>query len=135
MPVRVRCKIEVAISSTSLEERDLCNLRREFVSDRLGEGGSWKMLLAASAVDVSIPLDSVADVNLFGIIATPKDPNQDPQDILIRFNSITGEQRTISSLSDCKEGLALLSTAGITSLFASNPGAADMEIILIVAGD
>ena len=135
MPVRVRYELRVAISSTSSEEKDLGNIKRELVTDREGEGGAWKTLLAGGATDVQIPLDSVAEVHLLGIITAPKDPNQDPSNVLVRFNSITGEQRTIAPLADCKEAIMFFTTDGITSLHASNAGSTDMELILFVAGD
>lgn len=135
MPVRVRYEIRVAISSTSLEERDLCNVRREAVTDKQGEGGSWKTLLVGGATDVQIPLDSISEVRLLGIITTPKDPNQDPSNVLVRFNSISGEQRTIAPLEDCKEAIMFFTTDGVTSLYASNPGSIDMEMIIFAAGD
>jgi hypothetical protein len=135
MPVRVRYKIEVAISSTSAEEKDLGNVKWEIVTDKQGEGGGWKTLIAAGATDIQIPIDSIADVRLLVLRTTVKDPNQAPSDILIRRNLITAEQIQITPLQDIKEGHFLLSTEGLTALFASNPGAVDMEMTILACGD
>jgi hypothetical protein len=105
------------------------------LTDALGEGGARKTLLLAGATDVQISLDAVADAKLLVITTVPKDPNEDPTEILLRFNSITGEQRSVAPLADCKEGFLVLTTTGLTSLFASNPGATDTELTVGLAGD
>jgi len=135
MPVRIRYKIEISISSTPAEERDLGNVKYEIVTDKQGEGGGWKTLVAAGATDVQIPLDSIADVRFLALRTTVKDPNQTPSDIIVKFNSAMGEAHTIVPLQDIKEGHFLISTEGITSLYASNPGAVDMEMTILAAGD
>lgn len=135
MSVRVRYKIQVAVSSTSAEDKDLGNLSWEIVTDQQGEGGSWKTVVAAGAVDVQIPMDSIADVRLLILRTTAKDPNQTPNQILIRRNTNVAEQIEILPLADAKEGHLLLSTDGLTAIYASNPGAVDMEMIIVAAGD
>lgn len=135
MPVRVRYKVDASVSSTSAEERDLGNIRWEVVTDKPGEGGGWKTLLAAGATDVQLPLDSIAACKLLIIRTNAKDPNQTPNEVRIRRNLITNEQIPIVPLPDSKEGHFLLSTDSITALFASNPGAVDMEMTIIAVGD
>lgn len=135
MPVRVRYKVEVSVSSNSSEEKDLGNIKWEIVTDKQNEGGGWKTTLAAGTVDAQLPLDSIATARLLVIRTNAKDPNQNPADILIRRNLITNEQILIKPLSDSKEGHFLVSTDGLTALFASNPGAVDMEMTILVAGD
>jgi hypothetical protein len=135
MAVRTRYKVEVSISSTASEEKDLGNVRWEIVTDKQGEGGGWKTLLAAGAVDIQLPLDSIATVRLLVIRTNAKDPNQNPADILIRRNLVGAEQILIKPLTDSKEGHFLISTDGLTALFASNPGTVAMELTLLVAGD
>lgn len=135
MPVRIRYKVEVSISSSSSEEKDLGNIKWEVVSDKVGEGGGWKTLLAAGATDVQIPLDSITEINFLAIRTTAKNPNDTLPGILIRLNSNTGEQRTILPVGDCRQGHFLVSTENVISLFASNPGAVDVELTLAVAGD
>lgn len=135
MPVRVRYKVDASVSSTSAEERDLGNVRWEVVTDKPGEGGGWKTLLVAGATDVQLPLDSIAACKLLIIRTNAKDPNQTPNEIRIRRNLIGAEQIGIVPLTDSKEGHFLLTTDAITALFASNPGAVDMELTIIAAGD
>jgi hypothetical protein len=135
MSVRVRYQVTLSISSTSAEERDLGNVKWEIVTDKQGEGGSWKTLLEAGVTDVQIPMDSIADVRLIAIRTNAKDPNQLPNEIRIRRNLIGAEELPVVPLSDAKEGHFLLSTEGLTALFASNPGSVDMEITLLAVGD
>ena len=135
MPVRVRYKVEVSVSSSSCEEKDLGNIRWEIVTDKQGEGGGWKTLLAAGAVNVQLPLDSITTARLLVIRTNAKDPNQTPANINIRRNLIGAEEILIKPLTDAKEGHFLLSTDGLTALFASNPGTVDMELTILVVGD
>jgi hypothetical protein len=135
MSVRVRYKVEVTISSTASEERDLGNVRREAVTDSLGEGGTWETLVVAGATNVQLPLASIADSQLLVIITTPKNPNDSYSTISIRLNSTSGELRPIEKLGDCKEGIWMASTSGVTALFATNAGSTDMKVIICAAGD
>lgn len=135
MSVRVRYRIELAISSTSAEERDLGNSKYEVVVDSQGEGGSRKFTLAAGVVDAQMCLGDVTTAKFVAIRTNAKDPNRDPNAILIRRNLITAEQILVAPLATAKEGHLLLSTDGLTALFGSNPGSTDMEITLFVAGD
>jgi hypothetical protein len=135
MSVRVRYKIEVAVSSTSAEERDLGNARWEVVTDVQGEKGGGKFTLAAGSTNVSIALGNVSTARLLVIRTTSKDPNQDPVDITIRRNLVGNEAIVIRPLSDAKEGHYVCSTDSMTALFATNAGATDMELTIFVVGD
>lgn len=135
MPVRLRYKFEISISSTSAEEKDLGNVKWEVVTDKLGEGGMWKTLLAAGATDVQIPLDSISEVNFLALKTVTRDPNQTLTPVLIRKNSNTGEQLSVEPVGDCRQGQMAIATSGVTALFASNLGTADIELIVIAAGD
>lgn len=135
MGVRVHYKIEVAISSTPNEEKDLGNVKWEVISDGVGEGGGWKTTLAAAASNVEIPLDSIAAARMLVIRTNSKDPLNLPNEIRIRRNTISNEEIAIVPLPYATEGHFLISTSGLTALFASNPGSVDMEITLFVCGD
>lgn len=135
MSVRVRYSLTAAISSSSSEAKDLGNGSYEVVDDTQGEGGARKVTLPAGATDVSIPMCDVADAKFFLLRMTPKDPNDDCHEVKIRLNLITNAEIPIEPLGTSKEGYFLVTTTGLTALFATNTGATDMSLTLFVAGD
>ena len=135
MTVRVRYKITVTVSSSSAEEKDLANPSWEVVCDSLGEGGSWKTVLPAGATDTRLYLGNVASAKLVLVRTNSKDPTQVLEDIVLKKNSTSGEEFIVTPLTDAKEGHFLLSTSGITALYASNAGGADVEVTVCAAGD
>lgn len=135
MPVRSRVRIEVGISSTTQEARDLGNGNFEQVTDGLGEGGSRKFTLAASTTDAPLDLGNISSAAMLVIRTNAKDPLQDPVEISIKRNDIANEAHPITPLPDTKEGFYVTTTSGVTSLFATNAGSVDMELTLFTAGD
>lgn len=136
MSVRIRYSVKVQISSDpSIEDKDLGNLSYELCCDELGEGGVRKFVLAAGAADVSLNLGNISSASFVFIRTTAHDPTLDPSAITVRKNSTGGEAITIQPLPDSAEAHLLLSSTGITALYASNPGAVAMDIILATGGD
>lgn len=135
MAVRIRYKASAILSSTSAEERDLGNGNYEVVVDSQGEGWSGKVALAAGAVDVPIHLPPVASAKFLALRTTPKNPNDACHNVTIKKDSTLGEAIVIAPLSPTKEGFMMLTTSGIASLFASNPGSTAMDVTVHVAGD
>ena len=135
MSVRVRYKLETAVSSTTAEEKDLGNRRYEVVSDGLNEGGSWKTRLLAGATDVNLSLRDVSSARLLVVSTNTVDPNELPGTIQIKRNSTGGEVIEIVPLPSSKQGHFMITTQGLTAIYASNPGTVNMEIVLAVAGD
>ena len=135
MTIRARYSLSFAVSSTSAEEKDLGNAKWEVVSDSPNEGGVRKNVVVASAVDVELNMASVASAKLLIVRTSPKDPTEDPVEIRVRRNNITAEQIAIVPLTGTKEGHFLLSTTGLTSLYASNMGTVDMDVTLVLVGD
>lgn len=136
MPVRTRYSLKVQISSQAEpEDKDLGNLSYEVVDDQLGEGGTRKFTLAAGAVNTVLAMGNVATAAIVAIRTNPKDPLDTPSVINVRRNLITAEEIAILPVGNAKEGHFLLSTTGLTALFASNPGTVAMELTLVVCGD
>lgn len=135
MTVRVRYKLEIAISSTQAEERDLGNGKYEIVVDSQGEGGGWKITLAAGAVNTPISLNNVATAKFLVIRTTPKNPNALPSVVKFRRETVAGEEINVQSLTTSKEGYLVLTTDSLTALFASNPGTVEMDLTIFCAGD
>lgn len=134
MSVRVRYAVAASVSSTSAEEKDLGNVKFEVVTDAETKGGSWKTVLLASAADVQLHLDTITTVQLLVIRTNAVDPNESPVGITIKRNSTGGETILIKPVGDAKEGIMILSTDGLTSLYASNPGSVDMNLTITAVG-
>jgi hypothetical protein len=135
MPVRVRLRIDAAISSTSVEEKDLGNKHYEIVADSQNEGGTWKTRVPAGAVDLNVTLRDVTTGRLLVAATNTVDPNASPGSITLKRNNIAAEAIEIAPMSGTKQGLLALTTNGLTAVFVSNPGTVDMEITFSVAGD
>lgn len=134
MAVRVRYKTEIVVSSTSAEEKDLGNQKYEVVNDDMNEGGTWKTVLAAAAVDVQLNLGNVAAARFLCIRTSAKDPTLTAGNVLIRLGDVGAEQITIKPMGG-KEGIFKISCNDIDSVFASNPGSVIMDVIVSAAGD
>jgi hypothetical protein len=137
MSVRVRYGLKVQVSSTSSEDKDLGNLSFEVVTDSLGEGGTRKFTLAGGATDVAIDLGNVSSAKLILVRTAPKDPNETLPEVRLRLNSVVGEEISVSPIaSSVKEAHGLLSSTGITALYATNSSASvEVELTVAVAGD
>jgi hypothetical protein len=135
MSVRVRYRLDAAISSSSAESKDLGNGSYEVVDDSQGEGGSRKITLPGSATDVAISLCDVADAKFFLLRVTPKDQNDDAHEVKIRLNSPTGDEISVKPLGTTKEAYFMVTTTGLTALYATNTGSTDMSLTVFVAGD
>jgi hypothetical protein len=135
MAIRLRYKIELAVSSSSAEERDLGNASYEVVFDSQNEGGSWKTVLAAGSSDVELQLPNIADARFLAIRTAAQDSTLDPVEITIKINGTGNEERKITPTPGTNEGFYLSTTDGVTSVHASNAGSTDMELIVFAAGD
>jgi len=135
MGVRVRYKLDVAISSTPAEERDLGNGKFEIVVDSQSEGGSWKTTVLAGATDQQIQLPNVAVAKLIAIRTNPKNPNDVPVNLTFKRTSPAGEAIVVAPLATSKEGYLFLTTDSLTALYCTNAGTISMEVTVYVAGD
>ena len=132
--VRLRFKVEVAVSSTTAEDRDLGNISAELVCDSQGEGGSWKTKVVAGASDVQIQLPNVASATFLFLKTTAVSANDTPVSLTFKRETVGGEAFVVAPLSSTREGF-WLATSGLTALYCSNAGAVDMEVIVFTAGD
>lgn len=135
MSIRVRYKLDIAISSTSAEERDLGNGKFEIVVDSQNEGGSYKTTVIGPSVDVPIQLPNVATARMIGVRTNPKNPNDVPEALTFKRQTILGEAFVIAPLATSKEGYWFFTTDALNALFCSNPGTIAMEVTVFVAGD
>lgn len=134
MPVRLRYRVEVAVSSNENEDRDLGNGAYEVVNDYEGEGGGWKTNLAAGATDVQIQLPNIADAKFLMVRITPTDPNDTPAQVDLKLDDTINTPIPVVARAN-KEGHFLLSTTGLTALYATNAGSVGMSLTVFAAGD
>jgi hypothetical protein len=132
---RIRYSIQASVSSTSAEEKDLGNVSYEVVNDDPGEGGVRKTLLAAGATDVSVMMTEISAARFILIKTSAHDPTDTLGAITIKKNAIGGEAITVEPLPGATEAHLLLSTSGITDLFATNALTVDVDIIVMAVGD
>jgi len=135
MTVRIRYKIDISVSSTSAEEKDLGNVAYEVLHDASGEGGSRKMLLEGGAVDELIGLNQITTTRFVLIRTSSKDPTLALGLIEIKLNSPTGEVIEVAPLPGASEAHLLLVSSGLTEIYASNPGTSDVDVIVVAVGD
>jgi hypothetical protein len=135
MSVRIRYRLEASVSSTSNEEKDLGNVQYETVSDTLGEGGSRKNVLAPGATDVEITTREIASKGFLLVRTNARLATDTPSNIEIKKNGVGGEIIDVVPIGSTREGFLLLTTSGVTALYASNPGTVDMEVTVVAAGD
>jgi hypothetical protein len=133
--VRLRYKIEVSVSSSSSEEKDLGNPSYTILHDSSGEGGTRKTTLAAGASDVSIMFNGVADAKFVLIKVNTVTSTDTLAGIEIKLNSTGGEVIDLVPVPDAKQAHMLLTTDGLTNLYASNPSAVAVEVVAIMVGD
>lgn len=137
MTVRVRYRVELAISSTDAEERDLGDLKIEVVDDSQGDGGVRKFKIPASTTDLAISMGDIADAKLVFLRTQPVDPNDSLPDVLVRkLAPPGGEQFTIKPLGTEKEAHFLLISESISALYVTNTSASvDVYLTVGLAGD
>ena len=132
---RIRYSIQASVSSTSAEEKDLGNVSYEVVNDDPGEGGVRKTLLAAGATDVSVMMNEISAARFVLIKTNTVDPTDTLGAITVKKYAIGGEEITVEPLPGATEAHMLLSTSGITDLFATNALTVDVYITVMAVGD
>jgi hypothetical protein len=135
MTVRLRYKLEITVSSTTAEEKDLGNQKAEVLVDTQGEGGTWKTLVAGGATDQQLFLPNVATARFLYVRTTPRDPTQDPVTITLKRETVGGEAIAVKPVGDAREGQLLLCCESLTALYATNADTVDMDVTVIAVGD
>lgn len=133
MPVKLRCKMELGISSsTHSEDKDLGNQKYDLINDSAREGGSWLTVLPGSASDVRLNAGNIAAMALLHVRTTVRDPLQTLGTVQLRLNSPTGVLFDVRPLG--RMGLFIL-TGDISEVYATNLGTSDVNVTLSAIGD
>ncbi len=134
MTVRLRYKMEVSVSSTSAEDKDLGNVKVDVCADDTSEGGCWKTTVAAAATE-TLDLDNIASATFLALRIAPKDPTQTMTAVTVTING--GAAFALLPVGAAKEAHLMLSSTGITSVTVANtqPSAVALDVTVSVAGD
>lgn len=126
--IRIKFNIEYSISEGTAGAKEL-GLAPPWngTNDQMDDGGTFRRKIFAGASDVLIDLNGLATGRLLAI----KTDNT----ITIKKNSSAGEPWTIKPLGiGATYGVWFLTTDGITSLYVSNAGSDDAEVVFTLAG-
>lgn len=134
MSVRVRYSIMCAISSTPAEERDLGNVNWQIVTDMEMKGGTWKTVVPTGSSAIQLQIDNISTIQLLIVRTVANNQNMAPGDVTLNLNSPTGPAVLIQPLGDAQEGHLVMSTDGLTAVYASNSSGVDMALTIIASG-
>ena len=132
--MRIRYEIQMGVSSTTAEEKDLGNQNPSAVVDTYREGGTMRFRIPANTLLVNVHHPQVAAGSFVYLRACATDPLDTPAELLVRRNSTGAEAWPLTAI-DGKEAHLLMSTSGLTALFVSNPGSVSMDVVATVCGD
>jgi len=128
MAVRVSFQVELSISESTESLSELgktCPCKGK--TDVLDNGGTWRQRILAGATDVEIDMNGLSNGRLIAIKSN--------QEISIKKNSNAGEAGTIRPLGvGATEGVFVVTTDGITSIFVTNAGGLDAEVTFSFGG-
>jgi hypothetical protein len=97
------------------------------VTDAVDNGGTYSCVILAGATNVPMALNNLANVNLLLI--------KSDQTIVFTKNSTSGEPTTLQALgAGATDALMAMTTTGITSLYISNNGSINANVVISVAG-
>lgn len=128
MSVRVYFEIELSVSEDTLGQNELGKTPPwKGKTDVLDNGGTWRQRVLAGATDVAVDLNGLSNANLVAIKTT--------QEISIKKNSAGGEEWIIKPLgTGATDGVFMVTTDGVTSLYISNAGSIDAEVTFSLGG-
>lgn len=128
MGIRVTLEVLVQLSENTQELKELGKSPPwRGTCDLLDEGGTWRQRIAAGASNVAIDLNGIATGRLLAIKSN--------QTITVKKNASGGEPWTIRAMgTGALDGIFLITTDGITSLYLSNAGSLPAEVTISLAG-
>lgn len=129
MAIRVNFEIRLQLSETTQDSQELGKTAPwRGVNDQQINGGTFLQRITAGATDVLIDLNGLANATMVAIKSS--------EEITVKKNSAGGEPWTIKPLGiGALDGVMVITTDGVTSLFVSNPGAVDANVTFAFAGD
>lgn len=128
MSITVNINVDLSVSETSLENKELGQTSPwQGTNSQLDDGGSFRRKITAGSTDVAVPMLGLTNGRLLGIKTS--------QTISIKKNSSGGEPWTIRPLGvGAQDGMFLVTTDGITTVYVTNAGSLDADVTFIVGG-
>lgn len=128
MSIRVKYTIDLSLSENAGDAKELGSTPPwKATNDQQDDGGTWRRKIPGSATNVEVCFNGLAAAHLIGIKST--------KSITVKKNSSTGEAWTVRPLGvGATEGVFLVTTDDVSSLFISNLSAEDAEVTFSVAG-
>jgi len=128
MAIRVKFEVSLQLSENSQGQKELgktapwCG-----TNDLQDNGGTWRQRLAAGDTDILVDLNGLANGRMIAIKSS--------QEISIKKNANTGEAWTIRPLgTGATDGIFVITTDGVTSLYLTNAGGLDSDVTFSIAG-
>ena len=128
MAIRVKFEVDLQLSESPQGMKELGKTPPwSGTNDQQDNGGTWRQRIDAGATDVLVDLNGLANGRLIAIKSN--------QEISVKKNADTGEAWTIKPLgTGALDGVFMITTDGVTSLYVSNAGSIDAEVTFSVAG-
>jgi len=128
MAIRVKYELNLQISENSHGQKELGKTAPwSGTNDQQDNGGTWRQRVVAGETDTLVDLNGLVTGHLIAI--------KSDQEISIKKNSNVGEAWTISPLGiGATDGIFVITTDGVTSLYVTNAGSLDAEVTFSVAG-
>lgn len=129
MAIRVTFEVLLQLSENTTEGKELGKTAPwRGKNDQQDNGGTFLQRIPAGSTDVSIDLNGLSNGTILGIKSS--------QEISVKKNSALGEAWTIKPLgTGALDGVFIVTTDGVTSLFVTNAGSLDADVTFAFAGD
>jgi len=128
MAIRVKFELSLQMSEGNQGLKELGKTAPwSGTNDQQDNGGTWRQRVVAGETDLLVDLNGLVTGNLIAI--------KSDQEISIKKNSNLGEPWTISPLgTGATDGVFMVTTNGVTSLYVTNAGGLDAEVTFSIAG-
>lgn len=136
MTVRGRLNLVFSVSSQAQpEDKDLGNLKMELLVDAQDEGGGFKTIVPASSTNVELNFPEVDALRVIAIRTKAKVSTDTAVPLSFKLDDVGKDPFVVAPPDDGKEGLFVLTTPGVSTIFCTNAGTVAMEVTLVVLAD
>jgi len=128
MSIRVNFNIDLSLSETTLENKELgMTPPWQGTNDQLDDGGTFRRKIVAGATDVAVPLLGLSNGRLLAIKSN--------QQVSIRRDTVSDVPWIIRPLGvGAQDGVFVITTDALSTIYISNAGSLDAEVTFSVGG-